>query len=865
MAAQVAESQKMYLKDYKAPAFEVLSLHLDFDLHDEATRVKSMMQVKKLSNESLELDGENLKLISIAIDGEQPEYKMTGNKLVIDKTPETFKLEIETEINPLQNKALEGLYKSKGLFATQCEAQGFRHMTYFLDRPDVMTTYTVSITADELKYPVLLSNGDLISKEKIGGGRHKAIWKDPYKKPCYLFALVAGDLGVLKDQFTTMSGKKVSLEIFAAHGKQYQCEHAMVSLKKAMKWDEVAFGREYDLNTFMIVAIEDFNMGAMENKGLNVFNASLVFADPKSATDTDYLRIESVVGHEYFHNWTGNRITCRDWFHLSLKEGLTVFRDQEFSSDIQDRSTQRIQDVDALRSRQFAEDAGPNAHPVRPEVGAAMDNFYTSTIYEKGSEVIRMMKNIVGSKGFRKGMDLYFEKYDGQAVTIEEFANSIAEANNTDLTHFKLWYHQAGTPHVSVKENYNLATQTYTLELEQKTLPTPNQPEKKALHIPLLFGLLDSKGLDMKVSSPDMTVNSDGNFLMELKKEKQTYTFKNIKEAPVLSLNRQFSSPIIVRWRRSPDELIHLMKFDSDGFNRREAIYELLFQYFDSRILENNNEIPSQLIEAFKYLVQDNSVSLSLKAELFSFPSDSLLAQRYDVFQPSKLEKAKTDLIMALSIQLRKEWKQLYDSLPNAVGFGSEDFGSRKLKNKALYFWSQTEDAHAQACISERALSTGHMGDRMAALSILCDQNSAFRHEALEKFKNDWKHDSLVMNKWFAVQANSENENTFEQVKKLMEHPLFDIKNPNKVYSLIRVFGQNLFRFYNEKQKPFEWYAQNIFQIDKFNPQVAARLCEAYNFVPKLEAQMKSLVEESLESIKSQELSKNVKELISRI
>ena len=860
-----ADSPKMYLKDYKAPAYEVASLYLDFDLFEEATRVRSTMKMKRIRNEPLELDGENLKLISILLNGERPQYKITEHKLIIENTPENFELIIETEINPQANKALEGLYMSKGLFGTQCEAQGFRRITYFLDRPDVMTTYTVSITADLHKYPVLLSNGDLVLKEKIGDRRHKAIWNDPFKKPCYLFALVAGDLGVIKDQFITMSGKKVALEIFAAHGKQHQCEHAMTSLKKAMKWDEVAFGREYDLSTFMIVAIEDFNMGAMENKGLNIFNSSLVFADHKSATDADYLRIESVVGHEYFHNWTGNRITCRDWFHLSLKEGLTVFRDQEFSSDLQDRSTQRIQDVDALRSRQFAEDAGPNAHPVRPEVGAAMDNFYTSTIYEKGSEVIRMMKNLVGAKGFRKGMDLYFDRHDGQAVTIEEFANSIADANKVDLTHFKEWYHQAGTPHVMVKEKYDAQLQTYTLELEQKTLPTANQPDKKPLHIPLLFGLLDSSGKEMKLSSSDMTVNSDGHSLLELKKDRQTFTFKHIQEAPVLSLNRQFSSPIILKWRRSADDLIHLMKYDSDGFNRREAVYELLFQYFDSRVLENKTEIPAQLIEAYRYLINDYSLTLSLKAELFSFPSDSLLAQRYDVFQPLKLEKAKNELIATLSTRLRADWKQLYDSLPETQGFNSEDFGGRKLKNKALYFWGQTEDAQAQACISERALTSSHMGDRLAALLQLCDHNSPFRDEALEKFKTDWKHDSLVMNKWFTVQAISQHPSTFEHVTQLIDHPLFDIKNPNKVYSLIRTFGLNLFRFFNETTNPFDWYAQKIAQIDKFNPQVAARLCEAYNFVPKLEPHMKSLVQKSLEPLKTQDLSKNVKELISRI
>lgn len=862
---KTTETPKMYLKDYKSPNFEVQSIHLDFDLFEEATRVKAISLYKRLSAGPLHLDGENLKLISVQVNGEKFPCQEKLNQLVLENVPDQFELAIETEINPKGNTALEGLYMSGDLFVTQCEAQGFRHITYFMDRPDVMTSYSVSITADEEKYPVLLSNGDLISKEKIGNGRHKAFWKDPFKKPCYLFALVAGDLGVLKDTFVTRSGRQVSLEIYATHGKQYQCEHAMESLKKSMKWDEEAFGREYDLNTYMIVTAEQFNMGAMENKGLNIFNASLVYADPKSATDADYLRIESVVGHEYFHNWTGNRITCRDWFHLSLKEGLTVYRDQEFSSDVQDRSVQRIQDVDSLRSRQFPEDAGPNAHPVRPEEGAAMDNFYTATIYEKGAEVIRMMKNLVGSKGFRKGMDLYFERFDGQAVTIEEFANSIAEANKVDLTHFKQWYHQAGTPQVTVKEKFDAKSGTYVVQLEQMTPPTPHQPQKKPLHIPLIFGLLDQSGQEMRPESSDISINSDGSYLMELKSAQANFTFNNLKSAPVLSLNRQFSSPINVKWRRSSEDLVHLMKYDTDGFNRREAAYELLFQYFDGRILENKKEVSPLLVEAYRSLLLDMSLSLNLKAELLSFPSDSLLAQRYDVFEPRKLEEAKTDLIKVLAHELRNEWRETFDSLPEAKGYSPQDFGCRKLKNKVLYFWSYTEDPQAHSQISERALTAEHMGNRLTALSMLCERNAAFKNEALEKFKNDWSHESLVMNKWFAVQASSNNKKTFDEVKKLLDHPLFDIKNPNKVYSLIRAFGANIFRFYDSNTLPFTWYTEQIARIDQINPQVAARLCEAYNFVPKLEEKLKAQVHESLEILMARDLSKNVKELISRV
>lgn len=861
----MSASGKMYLKDYKSPAYEIQSLHLDFDLYEENTRVVSTMQMKQLRPEALELNGENLKLISCTVNGQKAHYQLTDDKLILDSTPEQFELCIETEINPKDNTALEGLYMSRGLFTTQCEAQGFRRITYFLDRPDVMTTYTVSITADRKKFPILLSNGDLITKENLGGGRHRAVWKDPFKKPCYLFALVAGDLGMIEDRFVTKSGKPVTLQIFAPHGKQAQCEHAMVSLKKAMKWDEEAFGREYDLSTFMIVAIEDFNMGAMENKGLNIFNSSLVFADSKSATDTDYLRIESVVGHEYFHNWTGNRITCRDWFHLSLKEGLTVYRDQEFSADVQDRSVQRIQDVDMLRTRQFAEDAGPNAHPVRPDFGAAMDNFYTATIYEKGSEVIRMMKNLVGAKGFRKGMDLYFERHDGQAVTIEEFVKSISDANNMDLTQFKLWYHQAGTPHIHVKEIYDEQKQTYTIEFTQKLLPSPGQDNKKPQHIPLIFGFLDPKGNEVKLKNSDVTVNTDGDTLFELKSETQSFTFKNVEFKPVLSLNRQFSAPIIIKWRRSADELVHLMKYDSDGFNRREAVYELLFQYFDGRILEGKATIDPQLIQAYRHLIRDTQISPSLKAELFSFPGDSLLAQRYDILDPQLIERAKNELIHTLSQELRLDWKNLFSIMPETYGHTALDFGRRKLQKVALYFWSKTEDAQAHALLSELAITSPHMGHRLQALQTLCDQNSSFKNEALAKFQRDWEHDSLVMNKWFAVQASSTHPTTFDNVKRLVDHPLFEIKNPNKVYALIRAFGQNVFRFYDIDKKPYVWFGKQIAAIDKINPQVAARLCDAFNFVPKLRKDLQDDVRKSLEPLKQQELSKNVQELLSRV
>ena len=856
----------MRLSDYKAPAFEVISFELDFDLNETATRITSKMKIKKLKDEPLVLDGENLKLESLRLNQNEASFDLTEKTLVIKNPPDQFELEIVTLINPSANTSLDGLYLSKGLFTTQCESQGFRKITYFFDRPDVMTKYEVTIRADRKKFPYLLSNGDLIESKDLGGGRHFAKWRDPFNKPSYLFALVAGDFGVLHDTFTTRSGKLVKLEIYGPHGQEPKCLHAMESLKKAMKWDEDKFDREYDLSTYMIVAIEDFNMGAMENKGLNVFNSSLIFADQKTATDQDFLSIEAVVAHEYFHNWTGNRITCRDWFHLSLKEGLTVYRDQEFSSDIQGKAVQRIHDVDSLRARQFPEDAGPNSHPVRPIEGASMDNFYSSTIYEKGAEVIRMMKNWVGEKTFKKAMDLYFEKHDGQAVTIDEYTACIAEASGLDLSHFKLWYHQSGTPDVQVEEVYNSATSSYKVTLSQKTNPSVMQKEKKPLLIPFFFSLIDSQsGQDLKPSSTDSISNSDGRNLLILDQAQKTYTFKNLKSKPTLSLNQDFSAPVNLKWKPDYDDLITIIKFDHDGFNRREALYSLIFQSLDQMVLEDRKTLDANLVGVFKAVIDDQSISDSLKAELLTFPSDSLILQRYQNLSLKKIETAKNDLIHLLASELKSSWKNLYTSLPKTTSLSSTDMGIRRLENTSLFFWSLSDDALALSLLSEKSFLSPFMTTRLHSMKILIDRNLHFKNEALKIFKNEFETNSLMMNKWFLVQAASSSPETFETVKNLIDHPLFDSKNPNKIYSLIRTFGSNAFRFFDTEATPYKWYADQIKRIDKTNPQVAARLCDAYNLVPRLEQSLQTDVKASLEALKESRLSSNVTELISRI
>lgn len=856
---------KLRLSDYVSPNYEVKSIDLDFDLSESKTRVISMMQISKLKEAPLVLDGENLNLISVRLNNEPIEYSVSEKTLIISKVPAQFSLEIITEIQPDKNTALEGLYLSKGILTTQCEANGFRRITYFFDRPDVMTRYQVTLRADKKKFPILLSNGDLVSSQDLDNGRHMTVWKDPFKKPCYLFAVVAGNLGCLKDTYTTKTGKTVKLEIYCPHGQEVQCEHAMQSLKKAMLWDEEKFGREYDLSTYMIVAIEDFNMGAMENKGLNIFNAALVYAHPKTSTDLDYLRIESVVAHEYFHNWTGNRITCRDWFHLSLKEGLTVYRDQEFSSDVQERSVQRIQDVDSLRSRQFPEDAGPNSHPVRPEEGASMDNFYTATIYEKGAEVIRMMKNWVGEKTFRKSMDLYFEKYDGQAITIEEFTACIQETSNKNLTAFKKWYHQSGTPHVTVEDSYDSQTKTYNLMLAQATNPTVSQPQKEPLVIPLFLSLLDSEGQSLEITCDQIETNSDQRKVLILEKEKQNFQFKNVLQKPTLCLNEDFTSPIVVHQKFSKNDLMNILNFSHDGFSKREAAFELTYRELDALIMEQTQSVSENYTTAFRTLVQNENIDPRLKAELLTFPSTSLILQRYTQVPLEKIEAAIDKVRNRLAREIKADWKKLFYTLPKTQGVTSLEIGIRKLEDLALDFWSQSEDPQALALVSERSILSPFMTSRLHSLSLLIDRDLAFSSEALRIFTHNFSDNRVVMNKWFQVQSTSQSLKCFETVKALTKHPQFDYKNPNRVYSLIRNFGSNTFRFFDSNSGALNWYAQQIEYIDSLNPQVAARLCDAYNFFPRLDENTQRRVVESLAPLKVRNLSQNVKELIEKI
>ncbi len=864
--------QKIYLKDYKAPSFSVQSLNLDFVLNEDVCRVMAKSHWLRLAPGPLELNGEDLKLVSIKLNGQTltpADYQLSSEMLTISSVPDSFTLEVETELQPQNNTSLEGLYKSNGIFCTQCEAQGFRKISYFMDRPDVMTSYAVTIEADEKKYPVLLSNGDRLKVESLGNGRHKAYWRDPHKKPCYLFALVAGDLGVIRDTFTTASGRKVNLEVYAAHGKQDRCWHAMESLKKSMKWDEDTFGLEYDLNDYMIVAIDDFNAGAMENKGLNIFNSRLVLADSNSATDLDFHNIESVVAHEYFHNWTGNRVTVSSWFQLSLKEGLTVFRDQEFSADVGDRGVQRINDVDRLRTAQFAEDAGPNAHPVRPESCMAVDNFFTMTIYEKGSELIRMMQNIVGRKGFRKGMDEYFRRHDGQAVTTEDFAAAISEPNNKDFTQFRRWYHQAGTPVVKVKELYDAAKGTLTLSLEQSCPPTPGQPTKEPFHIPLMIGLLDDTGKDLVLNCEKVQINSDGKTLIEMKNAKEEYLFTGLKSRPVLSILREFSAPIQLQWEASDEDLYFLMQKDSDSFNRREITQKLALKVLSSLIAQAQNgkalTPDSRFVNAMANLLADENLDPSFKAKMLQLPTFAILAQAEKTLDAASFEKALNALEVAVATAGKDSLLKVYKKYHgvDTQGRDSKTFGHRELKNQALKYLAKLETPEIMEMVYQQYKSAENMTDRIEAVNILADSNSTYREEVLGDFLKVWKEDSLVMNKWFTAQAQSLRPQTFEDVKALTRHPSFNVNNPNNVYALLRTFGNNIVRFHDPSGEAFEFYADKIIEIDAKNPQVAARLCAAFNYVPKLNAEMK---EKALAQIKRvvavESLSKNSRELL---
>ncbi|MCL4128568.1 UNVERIFIED_CONTAM: hypothetical protein GTU68_036043 [Idotea baltica] len=847
-----------YLKDYKPSNYLIEDTYLTFDLDETKTIVTSKLNITanpaNRESNTLVLDGNALKLISIKIDDKElsaTDYKVNDNQLTIENAPSEFVLETVVEINPTANTSLEGLYKSGDVFCTQCEATGFRNITYYLDRPDVMASYTVKIIADKNKYPVILSNGDKIESGDISDTQHFAVWKDPFKKPCYLFALVAGDLASIKDTYITKSQRKVSLEIYAFKQDIDKCHYAMQAVKDSMKWDEDRFGLEYDLDTFMIVAVPDFNAGAMENKGLNIFNTKYIMASDKTATDKDFELVQSVVGHEYFHNWTGDRVTCRDWFQLSLKEGLTVFRDQEFTADLNSRDVKRIDDVRIIRSAQFAEDASPMSHPIRPESYIEMNNFYTVTVYHKGAEIIRMIHTLLGEEGFQKGMKLYFERHDGQAVTCDDFVNAMADANNCDFSLFKRWYSQSGTPNIKVTENYDAQSQTYSLTLEQTTPSTADKKEKQALHIPLSIGLITPKGENIAEQ------------VIELKEQKQTYTFENIAEKPIVSLFRDFSAPVKVEHKRSEEELLHIVKYDNNAFNRWDSLQQLA-----TNMILNNADVSDEFLNAFKSILHDKELDKALISDALSIPSESTIAEAMPTIVVDDIVLSRKKVINQLTDKLKDDWLLVYqqcnDNQPYSLS--AEQIAKRKLKAVCLSYLMNASSQNQGTELAQQLFDDAdNMTDQQTALSALLKSNDKqVRENAINEFYSRWKHEDLVVNKWLVSQAQISDDSALDIVKSLVSHPAYNAKNPNKVYSLIGGFGANFSQYHSKDGLGYTFMADTVLELDKINHQVAAKMARSLMSWKRYDADRQAMMKQALEKIKASNPSKNVFEIVSK-
>ncbi|MDF1689710.1 MAG: aminopeptidase N [Cycloclasticus sp.] len=868
-----AEQKTIYLKDYTVPEFLIPSTDLHFDLSADDTLVNTRLNIQRNPEcqktlPELILMGEELTLESIAIDGKAltPEqYTLTDETLSIHKPKADFVLEISNRINPAKNTALSGLYESKTMLCTQCEAEGFRRITWFLDRPDVMSVFTVTIEADKNKYPILLSNGNRTGTN-VTGTTHTARWHDPFPKPSYLFALVAGDLAYLSDSFTTCSGREITLEVYVEEHDLDKTQHAMQSLKNSMRWDEEAFGREYDLDLYMIVAVSHFNMGAMENKGLNVFNTKFVLASTETATDADYENIEAVIGHEYFHNWSGNRVTCRDWFQLSLKEGFTVFRDQQFTAHQTSDAVKRIKDVNMLRTHQFAEDAGPLSHPIRPDSFVEINNFYTLTIYEKGAEVVRMLHTFLGETGFRKGCDLYFERHDGQAVTTEDFVSALEDANGANFTQFKRWYSQAGTPVVDVSTYYNAAEKSYTLSFKQHCPATPKQANKQAFHIPISIGLIDPSGQEILLD------NEQTSTVFELTETEQSLTFKNIPAEPIPSILRGFSAPVKLQQTLSLEQNIHLFKHDSDPFNRWEAgqncLTTLIFNAVNA--IQKKQVIPAVpniLIDAYRAILQTPLTDLAYQSLLLSLPAKAYLAEQMNTIDIDALYQAHRAIKKALSISLSDLWLSNYHANHHInAGISANDIAQRSFKSLCLDFLMASDTDNLNHLAIDQFNNAKNMTDQMAALTQLSHLDNDLSTPFLTRFYQQWKGEDLVIDKWFTLQACSEKSNTLNDVKRLTQHPDFDIKTPNRVRSLIGAFASaNPLHFNAADGSGYAFIADNIIKLDAINPQIAARLANSLSRWKKFDHNRQQLIKAELARIQARRpLSNDVLEIVTR-
>ncbi|RAZ80205.1 aminopeptidase N [Mesorhizobium atlanticum] len=868
------------LEDYRPSDYLIPRTSLDFRLSPDATHVTALLTIERregvAATAPLVLDGDGLTLLGVAIDGhvlQAGDYDGTPDRLTIPKPPaaQRFELRLETEIAPSRNEALMGLYRSNNVYCTQCEAEGFRRITYFLDRPDILSVYTVRIEAPHNEAPLLLSNGNPVERGALANGRHYAIWHDPFPKPSYLFALVAGALGKVAGSFTTMSGREVELGIYVEPGKERLAGYAMDALKRSMKWDEEAFGREYDLDVFNIVAVSDFNMGAMENKGLNVFNDKYVLADEETATDADFANIEAIIAHEYFHNWTGNRITCRDWFQLCLKEGLTVYRDHEFSADQRSRAVKRIAEVRTLRAHQFPEDQGPLAHPVRPRRYREINNFYTATVYEKGSEVVRMIRTILGPETFRAGMDLYFERHDGEAATIEDFLKVFEDVSGRDLAQFALWYHQAGTPNLTVSSTHNAAAREFTLEIEQSVPPTPSESRKRLMHIPLAFGLVGADGKPVTWTAVEGATVDDG--VIHIRKRRHTVRFSGVSERPSVSLNRGFSAPITLSVQQKAEDQFFLAAHDSDAFSRWQAFNTLLTDALIAafrQILGGKEPVfAARLAELAGRIAGDEALEPAYRALALTLPGEADIARDIGKgIDPDAIFAAREALARTIAEANRDAFLALYGSLVDKGAFSPDaaSAGRRALRNILLDYLSLLPGGSDLA--ARHFAAATNMTDRAAALAVLAHRHSgtAGAEEALAAFEARYRSDALVLDKWFQIQAGVPGPRTVDKVRTLMRHPAFSIANPNRVRSLIGTFSSaNQTGFHRADGEGYRLFAETVLEVEKRNPQVAARLATALRSWRSLEPGRQAKAKQALlDMAKVENLSADLRDIVER-
>ncbi|MDT8407558.1 MAG: aminopeptidase N [Methylococcales bacterium] len=872
-----ANPTAIYLKDYAPPDYLIDAIELDIHLAADSTRVHTCLTLRRnpasqSQAPALHLNGENLTLHSVTLDNQAiDDYQQTDTHLTLTQVPQQrdFQVQIVNSISPQANTALEGLYLSKDMLCTQCEAEGFRKITYFLDRPDVMSRFRTRLVADAQRYPVLLSNGNLLDSGELNDGRHFALWEDPFPKPCYLFAVVAGPLACIEDQYRTCSGREVTLKIFVESKDLDKCAHAMASLQRAMRWDERVFGREYDLDLYMIVAVGHFNMGAMENKGLNIFNTQYVLARPDTATDDDYEHIEGVIGHEYFHNWSGNRVTCRDWFQLSLKEGFTVFRDQQFTADMTSHAVKRIDDVNRLRAMQFAEDQSPMAHPVRPEAYIEINNFYTVTVYEKGAELVRMLHTLLGATGFRKGCDLYFQRHDGQAVTCDDFVNALADANQYDLTPFKRWYAQAGTPVVSVNSDYDAAQQRLTLTLSQNTPATPDQKVKQPVPIPIQTGLLSqASGAPLNTvlkghSAPQQQ------WLLILQQAEQQFVFEQVTEPPVLSLLRGFSAPVKLNYPRQPETWAFLLRHDTDPFNRWEAGQTLFIESVLGELDSGQNTPASTLwLDSMTALLEQEFTDLAYWAQLLTPPSETYLAELMPVVDVDGLHRIREARLTALAehgqdglLRLYQRYHQDADTARDAPAIGR-----RRLANICLQLLARLNQPEYAALATRHYQNAGNMTDQLAALTALVHHRLTGWEQALAHFQQTWRHEALVMDKWFRVQATSPQPETLATVTGLLTHADFDLGTPNRTRALLGAFSQaNPSVFHSPDGQGYALLADHIMKLNRLNPQIAARLLKPLSQWQRYDASRQALMRQALSRILAEpDLSADVYEIVNK-